>query len=339
MPETFDLTIDNAATWWASDFASLDDIAVGLTRHQRDALTWFARSVRGANRSWYDLTSDDEALPALTSTLATIRHEVYRGRGVVLLRGLPFDELDEDEAAVIAWAVGAHFGRRASQNAYGDLLGRVELNRERDDAWRGYGKSTPSGFHTDHVDGLGLACVRPAASGGASRLLSAGAVHNVMAEERPDLLRALYCGAPMHWYGEPPSPGETVSDFTVPVFSQSQGRIVCVFLPSYMRAAAEETGGTLDPDLEAAFSLFKEISERDGMALEIDLASGDMIVIDNKAVLHGRRAFDADAESAANRLLYRLWFEVEPARPAHAGVVAYYEGLKRAYRDPVLKSA
>ena len=50
-------------------------------------------------------------------------------------------------------------------------------------------------------------------------------------------------------------------------------------------------------------------------------------------------ALVATAEGAANRLLYRLWFEVEPARPAHPGVVAYYEGLKRAYRDPVLKSA
>ncbi len=339
MPETITLPIDNAATWRASDFASLDDIAFDLTRGQQDALTRFARSVRRANRSWYDLTPDEEALPSLASSLASMRDETYRGRGVVLLRGLPFDELDEDESAVIAWAVGAHFGRRASQNAYGDLLGRVELNRERDDAWRGYGKSTPSGFHTDHVDGLGLACVRPAASGGASRLLSAGAVHNVMAAECPDLLRALYRGAPMHWFGEPPSPGEKVSGFTVPVFSQSEGRIVCVFLPSYMRAAAEETGGALDPDLEDAFASFKEISERDGMALEIDLAAGDMIVIDNKAVLHGRRAFDADVEGAGNRLLYRLWFEAEPARPAHPGVVAYYEGLKRAYRDPVLKSA
>ena len=339
MPETIDFAIDNAATWRASDFTSLDDIAVTLTRDQRGALTRFARDVSSANRSWYDLTPEEETLPALASTLASIRNEIYRGRGVVLLRGLPFDGLDEDEAAIIAWAVGAHFGRRASQNAYGDLLGRVEINRERDDAWRGYGKSTPSGFHTDHVDGLGLACVRPAASGGASRLLSAGAVHNVMAAERPDLLQALYRGAPMHWFGEPPSPGEKVSGFTVPVFSQSDGRIVCVFLPSYMRAAAEETGGALDAELEEAFALFKEISERDGMALEIDLAAGEMIVIDNKAVLHGRRAFDADAEGAANRLLYRLWFEVEPGRPAHPGIVAYYEGLKRAYRDPVLKSA
>ena len=339
MPEIVETPIDHPVAWRARDFSSPHDIAIVLTPGQRRALAELARRAHGEGHAWYDLTPVDETLPDLVQTLAAARHEVYRGRGIVLLRGLPLDEINEDEAAVVAWAVGAHFGRRAAQNAQGDLLGRVEIDRKRHEPWRGYANNRPSEFHTDHVDGLGLVCVRPAGSGGASRLVSAAAIHNVIVEERPDLLPALYQGFPFHWYGEPPSPGDTITPLPVPVFSWSEDRIVCVFLPSYMQAAAEELGTALDPQLLEGIALFQEISARDGMALEIELGAGDMVVVDNKAVLHGRKAFDESANDAGNRLLFRLWFEVEPARRSHPGVEAYYDGLKQAYRDPGLKSA
>jgi hypothetical protein len=327
--------IEHPYAWRASDFGSLEEVAVELTTAQRLSLAELGRQVRREGRAWSDLTPDEEALPELAATLSSTRREVYEGRGLVLLRGLPMDELDEDEAAVVAWAVGSHFGRRATQSALGDVLGRVQVDPNLQQAWRGYRSTNRSRFHTDHLDGLALACVRPAGEGGESCVVSAAAIHNVLAAERPDLFPVLYDGFRMAWFGEPPAPGEKVSDLDVPVFSWSEGRIVCVLLPSYQKAAAEEMGVPLPKGFEEACALIHEIAEREGMALKFKLQAGDMLVIDNKAVLHGRAAFAEDPGDIGRRLLYRLQFELLPERPSHPGVASYYGGLKHAYHDAI----
>jgi hypothetical protein len=319
--------------WRASDFDSLDAVAMALTGQERQSLVELARRVRGEGRAWSDLTAQEEALPELAATLGAARREVYEGRGLVLLHGLPVGQLDEDEAAIASWAVGSHFGRRATQSALGDKLGRVQVDPNLQQAWRGYRSANRSRFHTDHLDGLALVCVRPAGEGGESCAVSAAAIHNVLAAERPDLLPALYRGFRMAWFGEPPAPGETVTDLDVPVFSWSGGRLVCVMLPSYQKAAAE----TMDVDLPEGFAeacaLMHEVAEREGMALQFKMQTGDMLVVDNKAVLHGRAAFAEEPGDIGRRLLYRLQFELLPERPSHPGVACYYGGLKHAYHD------
>lgn len=312
MPGIVTTPIEDRFAWRADDFDTLDAAAVALTEEQRDSLADVARGVRRASRGWCDLTAQEEALPRLAETLFEVRREVYQGRGLVLLRGLPMAELDEDEAAIAAWAVGSHFGRRATQSALGDKLGRVEVDPNLQQAWRGYRSSNRSRFHTDHLDGLALACVRPAGEGGESCAVSAGAIHNVLAAERPDLLPALYAGFRMAWFGEPPAPGETVTERDVPVFSWSEGRIVCVMLPSYQKAAAEAMGVPLPDGFAEACALIHEIAERGGMALKFKLAAGDMLVVDNKAVLHGRAVFAEEPGDIGRRLLYRLQFELLP---------------------------
>ena len=333
MPGIVTTPILDRFAWRASDFGSLDDIAIVLTQEERRSLAGLARHVRSQGRDWSDLAADEEALPELAATLEATRREVYEGRGLVLLRGLPMDELDEDEAAIASWAIGSHFGRRATQSALGDKLGRVQVDPNLQQAWRGYRSANRSRFHTDHLDGLALVCVRPAGEGGESCAVSAAAIHNVLAAERPDLLPALYRGFRMAWFGEPPAPGETVTDLDVPVFSWSEGRLVCVMLPSYQKAAAETMGVPLPEGFAEACALMHEIAERDGMALQFKMRSGDMLVIDNKAVLHGRAAFAEEPGDVGRRLLYRLQFELLPERPSHPGVACYYGGLKHAYRD------
>ena len=73
------------------------------------------------------------------------------------------------------------------------------------------GESSPRQFktnrelslHTDPVsDLIGLACLRPAQSGGESVLVSAVTVYNQMLERDADLLEALFEGFRVHRYGE-----------------------------------------------------------------------------------------------------------------------------------------
>ena len=80
-------------------------------------------------------------------------------------------------------------------------------------------------FHTDvlPVDLLGLFCMRTAKSGGESKVVSALTIHNVLRDERPDLLETLYGLFHLDWRGEEPQ-GEKPF-FRIPMFSERDGKV------------------------------------------------------------------------------------------------------------------
>lgn len=77
-------------------------VSTPLTVRECDSVIDLAGRVRREGRTWCDLATDEESLPELAATLAAARREVYEGRGLVLLRGLPMDDLDEDKTAVVS---------------------------------------------------------------------------------------------------------------------------------------------------------------------------------------------------------------------------------------------
>ena len=124
--------------------------------------------------------------------------------------------------------VARHAGRRSADRRERDgLLGRRHLFRQRPlaerarasighvyDLVKGLGATNPNlrsyataerqNFHIDRCDVVALLCLRRARSGGLSTMVSSMAVHNVMAERRPDLLHRLYQPFPVDRRGEVP---------------------------------------------------------------------------------------------------------------------------------------
>jgi hypothetical protein len=129
----------------------------------------------------------------MSSKLAAAAAALERGSGFVLLRGLPAARLADDLLQIIYWGIGTHLGVGVSQSAAGDRLGHV-FDRGTHDKERYYTRGGALEFHMDPVDVVGLLCLRTALSGGASRIVSAGEVHNVIHAERPDLLQVLTRG-------------------------------------------------------------------------------------------------------------------------------------------------
>ena len=145
-------------------------------------------------------------LPTVSTVLAGILHEIEHGQGFKLLRGIPRERYTDAECELIYWGIGLHFGTPVSQNARGHLLGHVrdEGRTQADPNARAYQTNQRMDFHTDiiPVDVLGLFCLRTAKRGGASKLTSALTIHNVLREERPDLLDALYTPFHVDWRSE-----------------------------------------------------------------------------------------------------------------------------------------
>ena len=289
-----------------------------------------------------------EAFPlrGVAQALDGILDEIEHGRGFVLLRGVPRGRYSDEECALLYWGLGVHLGMPVSQNWRGHLLGHVrdEGRIHADPNARGYQTSERMDFHTDMlpVDVLGLFCLRTARSGGASKLVSALTIHNVLREERPDLLEALYGTFHVDWRGEEPE-GEQPW-FTLPMFSARDGRVTARFvsLPYYDSAARHGKQYRPTAIQRAALEAVQNIANRPELMLSMDFQEGDVQLINNHTLLHAREAYVDHPEPGRERHLLRMWIAVadERRRPLADALAERYRWVRaggipaRAGRPP-----
>ena len=285
-------------------------------------------------------------LRTVAQALDRILDEIEHGRGFVLLRGIPRERYTDEECALLYWGLGVHLGTPVSQNARGHLLGHVrdEGRIHADPNARGYQTSERMDFHTDMlpVDVLGLFCLRTARSGGASKLVSALTVHNVLREERPDLLEALYGNFHVDWRGEEPEGEEPW--FTLPMFSAREGRVTArmVSLPYYESAARHGEQYRPTAIQREALEAVQNIANRPELMLSMDFQEGDVQLINNHILLHAREAFVDHPEPGRERHLLRMWIAVaeERRRPLADALAERYRWVRaggipaRAGRQP-----
>ncbi len=257
-------------------------------------------------------------LPRFAAVLDDLLAEIENGRGFVLLRGIPRERYSDAECELIYWGLGAHLGTPVSQNARGHRLGHVrDEGREiADPHARAYQTSQRMDFHTDllPVDVLGLFCLRTAKSGGASKLVSALTVHNILRDERPDLLDALYGTFHLDWRGEEPA-GEQPW-FAIPMFSARDEQVttrICS-LPYYDSAARFGEQYRPTPLQREALETVQEIANRPELMLTMAFEEGDIQLINNHIMMHARESYVDFDEPGRERHLLRMWIAVDERR-------------------------
>jgi hypothetical protein len=278
--------------------------------------------------------ADAFPLPRFSAELDRILEEVEKGRGFVLVRGIPRDRYTDDDCELIYWGLGVHLGTPVSQNTRGHLLGHVrdEGRIQADPSARAYQTSERMDFHTDMlpVDLLGLFCLRAAKSGGASKLVSALTIHNVLRDERPDLLEALYGMFHVDWRGEQPA-GEKPW-FTLPMFSERDGQVTARInsLPYYDSAARHGEQYRPAPVQREALEMVQEIANRPDLMLSMDFQEGDIQLINNHILLHAREAYEDYPEPGRERHLLRMWIAVpdERRRPLADSLASRYRWVR-----------
>lgn len=279
--------------------------------------------------------ADAFPLPRFAAELDRILDEdIEKGRGFVLMRGIPRSRYTDEECELIYWGLGAHFGMPVSQNARGHLLGHVrdEGRIHADPSARGYQTNQRMDFHTDMlpIDVLGLFCLRTAKSGGASKLVSALTIHNVLREERPDLLETLYGTFHIDWRGEEPA-GENPW-FSLPMFSEHDGLVTTRInsLPYYESAARHGKQYGPTPIQREALEAVQEIANRPELMLSMDFREGDIQLLNNHILLHAREAYEDYPEPGRERHLLRMWIAVsdDRRRPLADSLAARYRWVK-----------
>lgn len=250
-------------------------------------------------------------LPTFADEIDKIADRVENGVGFVMVRGLPRERYSNEECELIYWGVGMHLGQPVSQNTRGHVLGHVtDEGRKLTDAnTRPYQTSAGMDFHADQlpVDILGLFCLRTAKTGGQSFLVSALTIHNVLLEERPDVLETLYQPFNLDWRGENPE-GEQPW-YACPMFSCHDGKVSSrvtsrVFFESVTRWG--EDLAMTDRQREA-LDVLQEVAERPELRLAMDFKEGDMQFINNHTMLHARSEYEDYDDPKLKRHLLRMW--------------------------------
>jgi hypothetical protein len=102
--------ITGPAAWLANDLTGSTDWIRPFTPGALAELDRALAAVRARGLAWREITRDDFPLPGFGTELATVRHELEHGRGIVLLRGLPVARYTEDELRQLYWGLGTHLG-------------------------------------------------------------------------------------------------------------------------------------------------------------------------------------------------------------------------------------
>ena len=307
------------AAWDSAQFPSKESFVVELRPRHLDALRSALDVVRSRGRSEQDMTLEDFALDAIAADVAAWRDEVHAGRGLIVLRGFPVDELGVDDVGLMYFGLGLHFGMPVSQSNMGERLGQVINVGGQDARERAYRNARELHLHTDRCDHVAMLCIRPAHSGGVSGYASALTVHNRILAERPELLEPLYAGYYLHRFGEQAEGEPPITQVRIPVFSIADGVPNVVYIRGYIDIAEQEGHVALTPIEREALVYFEEVANRPDVRLNFLLESGEASFFNNCFLLHTRTAFEDAPAPAPGRHLMRLWL-MQPGRPAVEGV-------------------
>jgi TfdA family taurine catabolism dioxygenase TauD len=322
--------IDGPEAWLGADMARSTSWIRSLSAPALDELDAAVRAVRARGLAWPDFGSRDFPLPTLARELASTLEELEHGRGFVLLRGVPVERYTDDEIKTLFWGLGAYLGAARYQNATGELIGEVR------DEVRRYGEvrelaaaaslgrssrskarsSGPLRFHTDRCDLVALLCVRKARAGGLSRIVSAVSVSNAIAARRPDLHARL---TQEYWrsrQGE--ETGGESQVYALPVFAVHEGRFTTQYSRTFVEAAQKLPDvPRLSRAQEEALDLHAAVCEE--LAFTMELQPGDVQLLNNHVVYHGRTAYEDADDPDRDRLLLRLWLAPANSRALPPG--------------------
>jgi hypothetical protein len=289
------------------------------------------RAVAALDATGIDIAAigpEDLEAPALAPLVAETRHALTRGRGFILIRGVPVHEWSPRQCAIAYFGLGAKLGEPVSQNAMGHILGHVK------DIGVDYAKPTGRGYqtaarlpyHTDSSDVVGLLCLKPSRAGGLSSIASSAAIHNAMLARDPALVAALM--RPVHRDRRGEVPAGAQEWYAVPVFNPTpDGGLATTYVRSAMRKAQRFAEvPRLTPEIEAACDLLDSLAESPEIHLDMEFRPGDIQFLSNHWVLHSRTAFEDFPEPERRRHLFRLWLALDDAPELPEVFTAHWQG-------------
>jgi hypothetical protein len=303
-------TIEGAAAWRGLDLGSSGDFAHQLTDAELVEIDAAVAAIMQGGIDHIAIDHRNFELPRLGKYLSSARDDILlRGRGFMVIRGVPVERYSIAEAAAAFIGIGAYFGKPVSQNGKGHILGHVkDLGRSIEDPTaRIYQTTHKQTFHTDSVDIVALLCLKTAKAGGLSRIVSSIFLYNEMFRRRPDLAAVLFEPLCFDRRGEVPAGKKGF--YTTPIFHWYADQLSVIYGNRYYIESAQRFSDA--PRLTAkqieALDLFDALANDPSNYLDIEFKPGDIQLIHNHVILHDRTDYEDWPEPERKRHLLRLW--------------------------------
>lgn len=320
---------DDNAVWDASVVKSKDDIVLDINDQELNILVDLLRSLEG--RKTEELKKSDFRCRVLSSLTKNIHERLQNGKGAVIVRGLPRNKLSDSELCNLFWGLGIGMGRPVVQNLQGSRIGHVRNERD-NPTNRGYMSNRELGFHSDAFEIVGLMCLSGSASGGVNQIVSGLNIYNHFVKNSPELLDALFDGF-YYATAERQGSNKPYTDYKVPVFSRTEGKVSSMCLGAYMRSAAKIIGEPLPDKLDEGLRQFYEMCNRQDFMFEFMLEPGEILFLNNYTTLHSRTEFTDD--ETHQRHLLRLWLEIPEGRPVVPSLTARGRDYEQLFMESI----
>jgi hypothetical protein len=311
--------IDGAATWLGTDLqAHPEQWMYSITETDAAELIGAVEVVKKRGTPLERISPRGFPLPTFGPKLQRFVRQIADAWGFVLLRGFPVDGLNLEEIRAMYFGALTHMGVPVAQSVRNELLTSVRAEGDGARARRPYQTNMYLDYHSDMADLVGLLCINPAKTGGISRIMSASAVHNIVQRERPDLLSVLY-EEPYYYSWQNEQSADQPPYYWAHIFSWFQERLDTRLAVTAIRAAQEKVPEcprmTEDQGKALEFVLQVQRDHESELVLDMSFQPGDVQVLDNSKVWHGRTAYEDFEEPDRRRHLLRVWLNYVPERP------------------------
>ncbi|MGC2414339.1 MAG: TauD/TfdA family dioxygenase [Stellaceae bacterium] len=263
-------------------------------------------------------------MPACRAAMEEVRYILDEGVRFAIVDRLPLDEIGAEAATSLYWLLSSMVARPVAQSLDGKLIydvldtGRAALPGS---GVRPDQTNIELKFHTDNSynatppDTIVLLCLKPAKTGGHSRVASFHTLHNALLARHPECLARLY--RPF-WFDRQREyhPGETPV-FAAPVFTAGD-ELHARFSAHQIRGGYALRGEPFDNEGAAALSALLDLFDDESLSADFDLEPGQLQFVDNRVLGHARTQFEDFPEPERRRHLVRLWLR-DHGRRAYPG--------------------
>ncbi|MCX5199201.1 TauD/TfdA family dioxygenase [Streptomyces sp. NBC_00249] len=252
-----------------------------------------------------------------------VRTQLTTGPGFAVVTGVPVHALPTEQVRDTALAMMRPLGRPLPQGTGSDealawlvrdegVSAHTDERRFSESAYtsksRGYlhlhndAAVSPFGHEPDYVS---LLVHRTARTGGATVLVDALTVHRVLAHDHPHHLALLH--TPFAFDRRHVAPPGRPPVVWGPPFAHRDGHLRARCNTVRMRGAYDLLDEPLPADRGAAIDALEAVLHRPELALTLELAEGDCLIVDDHRILHGRTAYeDPEDDPARRRCLVRV---------------------------------
>lgn len=301
-----------AAAWKGSELPSLEEMAYRLSAAEVEEVVGAVEAAQSLGRPTKELTASNFPLPLLHERIAEWRKTLTDGLGLQVIRGVPVEAWNQEQAELFFWCFGLHLGRPGEQNPEGHLLGHViDTGADRGgEVVRLYKTAANIDYHCDAADVVGLLCLNKAKSGGQSRIVSSVSVFNELLSRRPDLAARLF--QPLLLDIRDKEVNEAGSSLPIQPCCYADGRLRTFYHADYFRSVVRHDDVPPLTDLERELlDTYEAIALEPGMYLDMDLQPGDIQLLSNHTVLHARTDYEDYDDPTKRRHLLRLWLSLQ----------------------------